>query len=72
MAKQYRELADECLAGAKTARTDKERRAFLQMAEAWLRAAMLADRRAAALQETWLLEEDEVDWPTVLRESSHR
>jgi hypothetical protein len=48
LAKQYRELADECLAGAKTARTDKERRTFLQMAEAWLRAAMLADQRAAA------------------------
>jgi hypothetical protein len=46
LAKQYRELADECLAGAKTARTDKERRTFLQMAE--LRAAMLADQRAAA------------------------
>jgi hypothetical protein len=33
LAKQYRELADECLASAKTARTDKERRIFLQMAE---------------------------------------
>jgi hypothetical protein len=46
LAKQYRELADECLASAKTARTDKERRIFLQMAETWLRAAMLAEQGA--------------------------
>jgi glutathione S-transferase len=27
-----------------------------------------AEWRAAALKETWLLAEDEVDWPNVLRE----
>jgi hypothetical protein len=40
-AKEYREYADECLAWAKKATTDKERRDFLKMAEAWLQAAAL-------------------------------
>ena len=35
-AKEYRELADECLGWARTAKSDKEHRIFLQMAEAWL------------------------------------
>jgi len=30
---------------AKTARSDREKRIFLQMAETWLNAALLADRR---------------------------
>jgi hypothetical protein len=30
---------------AKTARSDREKRIFLQMAETWLKAAVLADRR---------------------------
>jgi hypothetical protein len=49
LAKEYRELADECLGRAKTARTDKERRIFLQMAETWLRAAMLSEERGRRL-----------------------
>jgi len=44
VSKEYRELADECLGWAKTARTDRERRIFLGMAETWLRAATLADQ----------------------------
>ena len=43
--KQYREFADECLDWARTARSDRERRIFLQMAETWLQAADLADQR---------------------------
>jgi hypothetical protein len=30
---------------AKTARSDREKRIFLQMADTWLKAAVLADRR---------------------------
>ena len=50
--KEYREFADECLHWAKTARSDREHRIFLQMAESWLKAAAIAEhregRRAAA------------------------
>ena len=42
-AKDYRNLADECLGWARTANSDKERRIFLQMAEAWLGAAAQAE-----------------------------
>ncbi len=52
---QFRENADECLGWAKTARSDRERRIFLQMAEAWLEAAA---RRKALLQEEGLISED--------------
>jgi hypothetical protein len=45
LSKQFRELADECLGWARTARTDRERRIFLGMAETWLHAAMPADQR---------------------------
>jgi len=45
VSKEYRELADECLGWAKSARTDRERHIFLGMAETWLRAAALADQR---------------------------
>jgi hypothetical protein len=38
-AKDFREYADECLGWAKTARSDKDRKSYLQMAETWLRAA---------------------------------
>jgi hypothetical protein len=43
--KEYREFVDECLGWAKTARSDQERRIFLQMAETWATAAELAERR---------------------------
>jgi hypothetical protein len=43
--KEYREFADECMHWAKTARSDREKRVFLQMAETWLKAALVADRR---------------------------
>ena len=43
-AKEYRAFADECMGWAKTARTDKERQIFVEMAGTWLRAAALAER----------------------------
>jgi hypothetical protein len=43
--KEYRGFADECMHWAKTARSDREKRIFLQMAESWLEAAVLAERR---------------------------
>jgi len=42
-AKEYREFADECMGWAKTARSDREREIFLQMAQTWLWAADRAD-----------------------------
>jgi hypothetical protein len=42
-AKEYREFADECFGWAKTAKTDRERDIFLQMATAWIEAARLAE-----------------------------
>jgi hypothetical protein len=44
-AAEYRALADECLGWAKSARSDRECRIFLQMAETWLEAAAIAERR---------------------------
>ena len=40
---EYRELADECLGWARTAKSDNERRIFLQMAEAWLQRGLGPD-----------------------------
>lgn len=40
---EYREYADECLGWAKTAKSDKERDVFLQMAQTWLDAAFRAE-----------------------------
>ena len=45
LSKEYREFADECLHLAKTARSNREKRIFLRMAETWLELAVLADRR---------------------------
>jgi hypothetical protein len=42
---EYREFADECMGWAKTARSDKERAIFLQMAGTWLEAAVALERR---------------------------
>jgi hypothetical protein len=47
-AAEYRALADECLGWAKTARSDRERRIFLKMTEAWLEAAALAEKNGYA------------------------
>jgi len=44
-AEEYRAYADECLGWAKTARTETERQIFLQMAQTWLRAAVLHGAR---------------------------
>ena len=43
--KECREFADECMGWAKAAQSEREQRVFLQMAETWLRAAIMADRR---------------------------
>jgi hypothetical protein len=48
LSKECREFADECVGWAKTARSEREYRIFLQMAETWLRAAVLAERRENA------------------------
>lgn len=44
-AKEYWDHAAECLGWAKTARSDQERITFLEMAQAWLQAAIVAERR---------------------------
>lgn len=41
----YREFADECLGWARTAESDRERRIFLQMGEAWLEVAARLEAR---------------------------
>jgi hypothetical protein len=48
-AKEYREFADECMGWAKTARTDKERKIFIEMAGTWLRAVALAEPATASV-----------------------
>ena len=50
-AKEYREYADECLDWAKTAKSHKEREIFLQMARAWLEAAVRWEPQQA--KEPW-------------------
>jgi hypothetical protein len=50
--KEYRAYANECLGWAKTARTERERDAFLQMARTWTEAAMIAKKRAASSKPT--------------------
>jgi hypothetical protein len=47
-AKEFREYADECLGWAKTAKSAKESRTFLQMAQAWLEAADLSETEPPA------------------------
>jgi len=46
-AKEYRRLAEECRALARTAQTEDEKSIILKMAEAW---EMLADHRMARQQ----------------------
>jgi hypothetical protein len=51
--REFQAFADECLDWAKTAKSDRERGIFLQMAETWIRAAILAEsaqRRSGPLQ----------------------
>jgi hypothetical protein len=42
LAEKYRGYADECLGWARTAKTDREREIFVQMAQTWLAAAVRA------------------------------
>jgi hypothetical protein len=41
--REFQAFTDECLDWAKTAKSDRERGIFLQMAETWIRAAILAE-----------------------------
>jgi hypothetical protein len=43
-AREYRQYADECLSWAKTTQSERDRRDFLRMAEAWLQAAALIEQ----------------------------
>jgi hypothetical protein len=52
-AKEYRELMEEALRWAATARTEEERTTFLQIAKAWHEAAMLAE---GAIRDKGLIE----------------
>ena len=47
-AKEYRDHATECMGWAKTARSDQERVTFLEMAKAWIQAAVVAERKSAS------------------------
>jgi len=49
-AKEFREYADECFDWAKTAKSDKERNIFLQMAQTWLEAVARAEGVSAVEQ----------------------
>jgi len=42
---EYREFANECMGWAKTARTDRERDLFLDIAKTWLEAAVRLEAR---------------------------
>jgi hypothetical protein len=46
---EFRENAEECIGWAKTARSNREREIFLQMAEAWHVAAFRAEIREQAM-----------------------
>ena len=48
---EFRENAEECRGWAETARSDRERELFLQMAEAWFAAALHAESREATATE---------------------
>jgi hypothetical protein len=43
LSSEFRENAEECRGWAKTARSDRERQIFLQMAEAWRAAAFRSE-----------------------------
>ena len=49
-ATEFRENADECLDWARTARSERERAIFLQMAETWRQAAILLESREQCVQ----------------------
>jgi hypothetical protein len=61
-AKEFRDNADECMGWVRTARSDRERAIFLQMAETWLQAAARADGRLERVElELTTLEQSKVD-----------
>ena len=42
---EYRDLAQECVDWARSAKSEHERKFFLQIAEAWRQAALVASQR---------------------------
>jgi hypothetical protein len=46
-AKEFREYADECMDWARTARSERERAIFLEMAQTWMAAAARLERGPA-------------------------
>jgi hypothetical protein len=50
-ATEFREYARECMDWARTARSERERAIFLEMAQTWLAAAMKADPKFTSLVE---------------------
>ena len=42
---EFRELAEEAMGWARTARSEHEREIFLQIARTWLQAALVQDRK---------------------------
>jgi hypothetical protein len=49
-AKEYRDDVVECMGWARTARSDRERAIFLQMAETWHQSAKRADGRQECIE----------------------
>ena len=46
--KEYRHFAEECLSWARDARSEEERKAFLDMARTWTQAAVCEDAARVA------------------------
>ncbi len=65
-AEEFRAYARECLDWAKTARSERERGIFMQMAEGWLDAARRLEPDAANLIDKLAIEPDGGQPPAVL------
>jgi hypothetical protein len=50
-AKEYREFAEECLAEAEKAKSNKERERYLQLVHTWVRAAERLENPNVAIAE---------------------
>jgi hypothetical protein len=62
-AEEFRDYADECLGWAKTAKSDREREIFLQMARTWLEAAAIASGKITGAKSA--IQPEEIQYPTV-------
>lgn len=62
LTEQYRAYADECFGWARTAKNDREREIFIQMAQTWLAAAVRAGAFTdAPLQQKTLPRQDDAE-----------